>query len=264
MPSPFPGMDPYLEAPHRWPNVHLGLIAEIQVVLSRLVRPRYFVRVEERVYISDEADPGRKVIVPDLRVLPPERRSPGGSPGPQGSTTVVVEPIVVTTLIDEEIRESYLEVIDAESRETVTFIEVLSPVNKVAGARGRASYMQKRQEVLRSKAHWVEVDFLRSGEPLVAAEVLPLGDYFVHVSRAESRPKGFVGPIRLEQRLPPVRVPLRGPDENVVLDLQPIFISVYDRSGYDLDIDYRGDPNPPLTAAQGDWAARVLKAKGLR
>ena len=66
MQSPFPGMDPYLEDPSLWPDVHHGLISEMQAVLNRQLRPQYHVRVEERVYISDENDPGRKAIIPGV------------------------------------------------------------------------------------------------------------------------------------------------------------------------------------------------------
>jgi hypothetical protein len=59
-------MDPYLEDPSLWPDVHHGLISEMQAVLNRQLRPQYHVRVEERVYISDENDPGRKAIIPDV------------------------------------------------------------------------------------------------------------------------------------------------------------------------------------------------------
>ncbi|MCK4452049.1 MAG: DUF4058 family protein [Anaerolineae bacterium] len=31
MPSPFPGMDPYLEYPVRWPDVHHSLITYIRM-----------------------------------------------------------------------------------------------------------------------------------------------------------------------------------------------------------------------------------------
>jgi hypothetical protein len=61
-------MDPYLEEPGLWPDVHHRLISDIQVVLTGLLRPKYYLRVEERVYISDESDPGRKVIIPDVRI----------------------------------------------------------------------------------------------------------------------------------------------------------------------------------------------------
>ncbi len=42
-------MDPYLEDPKRWPDVHLNLIAEMETVLNRTLRPRYFASAEERV-----------------------------------------------------------------------------------------------------------------------------------------------------------------------------------------------------------------------
>jgi hypothetical protein len=32
MPSPFPGMDPYLEAPELWPDVHHRLISDFHSV----------------------------------------------------------------------------------------------------------------------------------------------------------------------------------------------------------------------------------------
>jgi len=37
MPSPFPGMDPYLETPDRWHNVHDNLVTEIQAQLAPLI-----------------------------------------------------------------------------------------------------------------------------------------------------------------------------------------------------------------------------------
>ena len=78
MPSPFPGMDPYLEEPGLWPDVHHRLITVTSDTLAAALRPKYYVRIEERVYLSDESDPGRRVIIPDVRIADrPEWR--GGS-----------------------------------------------------------------------------------------------------------------------------------------------------------------------------------------
>ena len=44
MPSPFPGMDPYLEG-NLWPDVHQALASEIRRQLANQLRPRYAVRL---------------------------------------------------------------------------------------------------------------------------------------------------------------------------------------------------------------------------
>ncbi len=68
MPSPFPGMDPYLETPDLWPDVHHELISQIRQVLNPALRPRYVARVELRLYVSDDDDPGRDVLILDVRI----------------------------------------------------------------------------------------------------------------------------------------------------------------------------------------------------
>ena len=265
MSSPFPGMDPYLEDPVSWPNLHVNLITEIQAELNRQLRPKYYVRAEERVYVSDQDDPGRRVIVPDLRVI--ARQEWAQEPWVSSSgvaTLAVAEPVEVLMFLEEEIREMHVEVLDAELRQVVTVIEVLSPSNKVPGARGRASYRRKRAEVLGSTSHWVEIDLLREGTRVGAAEPLPYGDYFVHVSRVERRPSGQVWPIRLPQPLPVVPIPLHASDPDAQLDLQRVLNAVYDRASYDLAIDYRPPPVPPLPPAYANWADRLLKDQGHR
>jgi len=266
MPSPFPGMDPWLEDPHGWPNVHLDLISEIKAVLTRQLRPKYYARAEQRVYVSDQDDPGRRVIAPDVRVIARSGRRSPSLQGAGGQTAVAteIEPLVLTTLIEDEMHEPYIEVIDRAQRRVVTVVEVVSPTNKVPGARGQDSYRRKRSEVMRSATHFVEIDLLRDGEPLVAAEALPRGDYFVHVSRIEERPSGTVWPIRLSQRLPSVPIPLLPEDPDAPLDLQAVLDAAYDRNGYELDVDYRDDPDSPLPGQWSEWADRLLREKGLR
>ncbi len=209
MPSPFPGMDPYLEEPGLWPDVHHGIISYTQELLTRLLRPKYYVRVEERVYLSDESDPGRRVIIPDIRIA--DRPEWQGGPLPSGGADAlaVAESVVVTSLFEEDIHEARLEIIDREQRRVVTVIEVVSPTNKVRGSRGRDSYLQKRAEVFNSPSHMVEIDLLRDGDPLPFQEAAPPHDYLVHVSVRELRPQGRAWPILLPQRLPVVEVPLR-------------------------------------------------------
>ena len=263
MKSPFPGMDPFLEDPSLWPDVHHGLISEMQAALNRRLRPKYHVRVEERVYISDENDPGRKAIIPDLKIIETgfaERRNTSFLE----TSTAVAEPLILTTLIEDEIHEARLEVIDTNQQTVVTVIELLSPTNKIAGSRGRASYEQKRREVMTSTCHFVEIDLLREGDHLHTRELLPPAEYYVHVSRKDRRPKGYVWPIRLSQRLPVIGIPLKESDGDAELDLQGVLATAYERAAYDLQIDYHSEPRPCLSPEYADWANALLVSQGLR
>lgn len=263
MPSPFPGMDPYLEDPGLWPDVHLELISEIRAILTGRLRPKYYVRVEERVYISDESDPGRRVIIPDVRIADRPEWQGGSLPPGEGGALAVAESVVVTSLFEEDIHEARLEIIDRERRQVVTVIEVVSPTNKVHGSRGRDSYLQKRAEVMNSPSHMVEIDLLRDGDPLPFHETLPPHDYLVHVSIRDRRPQARAWPILLQQRLPVVEIPLRIEDPAAPLDLQQVLNTVYDRAGYDLSVKYAAEPNPPLQGENAEWARRLLREKGL-
>jgi hypothetical protein len=266
-------MDPYLEAPHRWPGVHHGVIAELQALLNRQLRPRYVATVEERVYISHEADPGRQLIrVPDVLVSRGKgrrgraaSRKPAAARGRQAvAEPVEIEPVeILVELLDDEVREARLVVTEVASREAAAVIEVVSPNNKVAGAEGRADYMRKRQEVVAGPTHLVEIDLLRGGLPIIARDELDC-DYLVHVSRAQRRPKGLAWPILLRQRLPVIGIPLRGKDPDAPIDLQAVLTSVYDRGAYDLLIDYGAPPEPPLSPGDGAWADGLLRRAGLR
>jgi len=53
MPSPFPGMDPYLEELSQWPGVHQRLITYMADAMQPRIRPRYHVLIGERVYIAE-------------------------------------------------------------------------------------------------------------------------------------------------------------------------------------------------------------------
>jgi hypothetical protein len=215
MPSPFPGMDPYLETPLLWRDVHHGLISQIQAALNPKLRPNYVARVELRVYISDDDN--------------------------------------------NEIEEACVEMRHVESDSLVTVIEVLSPTNKIRGSRGRASFMEKRQEIIAGPVHWVEIDLLRKGEPSVTRPALVPSDYRVLISRAGERSRARYWPLSVRQPLPTFGIPLRGTDSDVALDLSAVFHDAYDRGAYDISIDYRKEPDPPLAAEDRSWADELLR-----
>ena len=267
MPSPFPGMDPFVESPRVWPNAHHSLITMLRDRLASQLRPLYFDGIEDRVYRTDIDDPGFSVIVPDVQLLEPQENCSSwtSSDLDEGGVAVeIAEPIVATTLIDEEIREPRIEIIDSQNRAVITVIEILSPSNKVLGSRGRESYLEKREQVLDSKTHLVEIDLLRGAGSMLPRGCRPGGDYFVHVSRAGQRPKGQLWEIKLHQRLPVIAIPLKKGEDDATLDLQELFTSVYDRAGFDLVINYREEPTPPFSEAHAKWAQQWLTKKGLR
>lgn len=263
MPSPFRGMDPYLESPAQWPDGHHRLISQIGDVLTARLRPKYYGRVEERVFVDDDEDvTTRHFRFPDVRI---KDRPRGGELSSQtSSTTALDESIATTPLLEDEIHEARVELIHREDRRVVTVLEVLSPTNKRRGSTGLASFRQKRREILSSDSHWVEIDLLRAGVRLALREPLPPCHYAVHVSRVQDRPQMSSWPIQLQRRLPAMLVPLKPEDGDTPLDLQEVLEVIYDRAGYDLDTDYRLDPVLPLAEADAAWADQLLKAKGLR
>jgi hypothetical protein len=260
-------MDPYLEYPGLWPDVHHNLVSNIQAHLSPQLRPKYVVRVEKRTYIADGSDPalGLQVRIPDVEVA--------GRPGweetrlplrTEGARMNVAEPVIATTWFEEEIHEAFLKIIDLESRGVVAVIEVLSPTNKVPGSAGRESFEGKRREVMNSPSHWVEIDLLRGTRMVRVPRKLCPHEYLVHVSKKGMRPRGLLYPIRVVDRLPIILIPLKPDDPDARLDLQAVLDSAYDRAGYDLEIDYRAEPRPPLEGELAAWADELLRSRGLR
>jgi hypothetical protein len=186
MPSPFPGMDPYLEKPSGWSDVHQELISATRAALKALIGPKYHVRIEERIYISNDTDPGRIVLVPDVQVSSRDVDARSLTTAAKGGIDVA-EPLVLETLI-----------------------------------------------------------------------------YLVHFSPTHRRPLGLVWPIRLSQRFPIIPIPVRAGDDDAPLDLQAILDTAYDHAGYETDIDYTGEPVPPLGPHWNEWSERWLREKGLR
>ena len=240
MTSPFPGMDPYLEHPRLWPDVHNRLIVSIADVLAPRLRPRYYASIEERSYLAPTADItffGR----PDAAVVRPQ---PTGlnEPAPVYVTSRV-EPITVTLPIPEEITEPFLEVRTAGDDRVITVLEILSPSNKRPG-KGRELYLEKRVAVLASTANLVEIDLLRGGEPMpIWSETEIASDYRILVSPRARRPQADLYAFDLRQPIPAFPLPLQKDDEWPLLELNRLLHEVYDRASYDLRIDYSQDPD---------------------
>lgn len=268
MKSPFPGMDPYLEA--HWGDVHSRLIVYSGDQLRPQLPGDLKVRVEERISVQDPGDDERPVgYFPDVRIT---ERSPTGSGaefGPAAETVVLdsAEPILVPRMA-EPTTERSLQIIDSRSgNRVVTTIEILSPANKLEG-KGRTAYRRKQRELADSGVNLVEIDLLREGTYVLIApwEAVPnscRGTYRVAVSRATDPENIEMYRVPLRQRLPTIRIPLRPGDRDAVLNLQSLIDAVYENGGYD-DTDYRSDPVPPLSVEDADWAGTLLREAKLR
>ncbi len=229
MPSPFPGMDPYLEHPSLWPDVHSTLPNVLRELLADRLPPHYWVGLERRVYIEYEETPPPRLVVPDLAIVAgsPVRGSaePAAARSQAASGTFLME---VPDLQPVEVREIYLVVRDLPARSVVTIVELLSLANKSEGM-GRHEYLSKRGEVLRTRTNLVEIDLLRAGTPLPLKGNCPAAHYHVFTYRGERRPTVEALGWGVRDPLPRIAVPLRPGDPDAELDLGSALRSTYAR-----------------------------------
>lgn len=264
MGSPFPGMDPYLENPTTWPNLHSRLIVAVANVLGPKIRPKYRVVVEEAVYKRDRSEQTLLIGVPDVTVRKSSRNNPEPEKLPFVSNVAVANPapVVVTVPMPDTVRHRYLEIRSLQTSEAVTVIEILSPVNK-KGA-GRQKYESKRLEILESETNLVEIDLLHEGQPMSVLGYEMDSHYRVLVSDSGSRPQAQLYPFNVQQPIPGFWVPLKSEDPSITISLKPLLDEIYQLSGYDLDIDYGQNPLPKWPASELEWIDQQLKSQNLR
>jgi hypothetical protein len=227
MPSPFPGMDPYLEDEALWPVFHHQLVMCLyQILLPGLV-DRYRARVGQRHYLTEQA--------------------------------------LFTSVVREEHHEDYIEVRQRTDGRLITLIDVVSPANKVA-ATGRSAYLDKRKEGRSANANLVELDLVLQGQPTLdySREGLPDWDYAVTVTRSTQPERFEIYTATLQKKLPRFRLPLASDDRDTVLDLHTAFTRCYDQGGFAGKIDYRKDPSTPLIDEDRQWLLEVLRQQKLR
>lgn len=254
MPSPFPGMNPYLEQPSCWESLHDALAFAAAEVLIPLVRPRYLVKPRQRLYIHEAPRETRHYLGADdvgVSGVSPEENSPVAVAAHVAAPAYGVIPHPA----DVE-KQTYLEIEDREHDRVVTAVEILSPANK-RNPEDRAQYLAKRREVLRSEVHLVEIDLLRGGRRM-PIEDLPDCDYCGIVSRSYERPRVGIWTWQLRDAIPELPIPLNEGDDDVLLDLKPLIEGIHDRLGF-ADYIYRTDPVPRLRGKDRLWASRLLK-----
>ncbi len=252
MPSPFPGMNPYLERRTVWHDFHNGYLYACRDALASQVSENFVVRVDENVYFHEiDGAEHRSFGRPDLSINALGRES-GGVAVAASFAPAQLE--LELPEYDEE-RLSYLEIRDRDQWTVLTVIELLSPTNKYRGT-NREKFLNKRLELLHSQVHYIEIDLLRGG-PRVPEGELPACDYYAMVSRRQQRPRVDFWPIALRERLPSISVPLSAGHAEVLLDLQAPLHRVYDGARYGNYI-YRGEPEPLLAEADQEWAKGLI------
>jgi hypothetical protein len=227
MPSPFPGMDPYLEDEKLWPEFHHQLITCLyQILLPGLV-DRYRARVGQRRYVTEQP--------------------------------------LFTSVVREEHREEFVEIRQRNDGRLVTLLDVVSPANKTT-EQGREAYLEKRRESKTAGAHLVEIDLVLQGVSMLdySREGLPDWDYAVTVTRANHPDRFEIYTATLEKRLPRFRLPLAGDDRDTVVDLHTTFTRSYDQGGFATKIDYEQDPTTALTGEDRQWLCNHLKQQNRR
>ena len=262
MNSPFPGMDPYLEA--HWLDVHARLIVEAATTIQGQLGDDLVARIEERLLVEDAVGPLRR-IGPDVRIV--EFASPGAA-APSAGGIALAEPVVFH-VPSEPIRQRFIEIIDiATGGRVVTVIEFVSPSNKLPGD-GLEQYRRKQTECRYAKVSLVEIDLTRRGRRALMVHGwtqarLHESDYQASVWRAAFGSQCALYKMSLRKRLPAIPIPLRTSDPDAVLDIQAMVDQAYASARYDRTIDYSQPCDPPLEEDHARWADELLKAAGKR
>lgn len=251
--SPFPGMDPYLEAPERWADFHHALAERIKAALNGMLGESYFARVEVRTVWYDGGEGGVQVGYPDVAIL---RDAAAIYTVIPTRTDSPVAPIRRPIPLPQRVRLHSVRVYGNPDRQLVTAIEILSPVNKTGS--GLEKYQRKRVAIFSLGVNLVEIDLLRGGER-PGSEVCepPLDtDYILLVNRPEDEATRIsdIWPVALNEPLPIIPIPLRMPDSDLLLDLGQVVRQVYQEGAYGREIDYRHPvPAPRLRPAMQEW-----------
>jgi hypothetical protein len=246
-------MNPYLELPALWHEFHNRLIVALSDALTPYLQPRYYMAVETRTYMDDN-NPELLVGIPDAIVLTVSK-TPVAHPT---TTATQARPKQIRLPMPVEVKERYLEVREVGTHQVITVIEVLSPKNKRKGE-GRTAYEKKRQRVLGSASHLVEIDLLRENIPMPMIGVEETSDYRIVVSRATNRPMADLYEFQLGEPIPNFSLPLKPDDPELAVDLQAVVLGVYDRGSYHIRIDYHQPvPPPKLSEADQQWVDALL------
>ena len=255
MKSPFPGMDPYLEAQGRWRDLHTSMITYCRDALNEVLPENYIAQIEEQIrLVSPEAVVA--VLYPDVMVGR-EPKAAGPLARPAVTSPATLEPVTIPLLKGdvEEIHDTWIEIRNLPELDLVTVIEILSPTNKTGA--GRVEYLDKRDDYIDLPVNLVELDLLVGGRRLPMKKPMPPGDCYALVARAQRRPDCDVYAWSIRQPLPTIPIPLKLLDSDVLLNLVDSFALAYQRGRYSRTIDYSRALDLPLQPEDKAWAEQI-------
>jgi len=263
-------MDPYIEVCGLWEGFHNHLIHKIDEALAQILPEGYIIDTAVRSYIVLMESEGKAehLAKPDVAVIevadtkkPRKKQAGVAGAGPAEAA----ESVQMRAFVAEKFEETFVEIYaEGEEPNLVTSIEVLSPSNKRRNTEGWLEYERKRQAMLLGRANFVELDLLRGGNKMPMLDPWPNSPYTLLVCRQVNAPYCRVWPAHFRTRLPIIPVPLRYPDPDLNLDLQPLLDSIYDLGRYDQRIDYTRPLTPALPDDDAAWVKGQVKNRPLR
>jgi hypothetical protein len=235
----------------------IRLATQISDQLMPLLRPKYVARLEIHMVTDETPEAEIGIMYPDVEIVRTYRRRdqpPAQHSDTSGrdTTTSSMTPVTVSVPLWEfEVRLATVEIRDVAQNQLVTSIQILSPVNK--RELGLSKDREKHQHLRLAKVHLLEIDLLRRGQRIQLHPHVQTSDYRVSLIRAQAR-VADIWSINLPEPLPVVPVPLRPPDDDVLLNLSTALATIYDRAVYDFSIQYtQPPPPPPLSPAAQAW-----------
>lgn len=255
MPSPFPGMDPYLESQPFWSNLHSSMIVHAQAELKKRLPRKYSVWSDIYIWLHEPTAETR-------RGKPDDLITGSGLEVTNGGVATLTAPTMTVLPAVRREEKKYLKIKEVRSDQVITIIEFLSPINKSRGA-GHDAYLLKRNEYLATRTNIVEIDLHRTGQRMPMGKPRPpRADYYVLVSQAVDFPKTGIWPFSVRDALPEIPVPLKPKDGFVTLPLQACFDAAYDQGPYDTEVDYSRPPRKRLHGEDAAWAEQLLRKFG--
>jgi hypothetical protein len=226
VPSPFPGLDPYLEHPAAWPEFRHQLLASLYHLLLPGLVDRYRARIATRKFTS--------------------------------------ELVLFTSIQREEHEEEYLEIRSRATGKAVVLIDVVSLANRMTAA-GRSAYLATRKQAQQEGAGTAEFDLVTQGKPLLDFDRsgLPPHDGTITITRGATPDRFEIYAASVRKRLPKFRLPLAADDRDTVVDLQVAYLRAFEQGRFDTRLDYTATLHPDMKMTDADraWIAEQIQSQ---